>query len=192
MHLSPDFRGQDTPDFRGHILTLKARCMVHGRLLPGQKWSCCFKSAETFSKTAIYTSFGNVKKCVKQICMRCCSDHIRDAEYIVVASRGLCIISRVANFRRYGKHRKGRPKLDEKGAIWMLNRIIMIIINCKIALSYSQKWHGDRKCLFSRLLLYLQNFGKGVCKLPNRGQQINITLLTLPKDGMRFRGSVGL
>ena len=118
--------------------------------------------------------------------MRCCSDHVRDAEYIVVTSRGLYIISRVANFRRYGKNRKRRPKLDEKGAIWMHNRIIMIIINCKIALSYSQKWHGDRKCLFSRLLLYLQNFGKGVCKLLNRGQQIYITLLTLPKDGMPF------
>ena len=123
-----------TPDFLGHILTAKARCrpLVHGRLLCGQN-DHAGKSAETSSKTAIYTSFGSIKKCVKQICMKClhsilllfrlqslcgctipCSDHVRlntvNAECIVVTSKiatDFYLICRGAIFRvAIRKHRK--------------------------------------------------------------------------------------
>ena len=180
-----------TPNFRGHILTPRARCMVHGRLLRGQKWSCCFKSVETFSKTAIYTSFGNVKKCVKQICMRCCSDDVRDAECIVVTSRGLYIICRVANFPRYGKHRKRRTKLDEKGQFGCTIESSWSSLIAKLRFHILKRGMGTENAYFQSYSSTLKTSAKVlesplVCKLLDRGQQICITLLTLPKDGLLF------
>ena len=49
-----------------------------------------------------------------------------------------------------------KKKIGPKGAIWMHNRIIMIISNYKIALSDSQKGHRDRKQLFSKYLSTLK------------------------------------
>ena len=153
----------------------------------GQKWSCCFMSAETFSKMAIYTSFGNVKKCVKQICTRCCSDHVRDAECIVVTSRGLY---RVANFPRFGKYRK-RTKLDEKGKFGCTIESSWSPLIAKLRFHILKRGMGTENAYFQSYSSILKTSAKVlesplVCKLLNRGQQTCITLLTLPKDGLPF------
>ena len=61
---------------------------------------------------SILLLFGLYRKIIQSLCGCAipCSDHVRlntvNAERIVVTSKGLYIICRVANFPRYGKHRK--------------------------------------------------------------------------------------